>query len=70
MATPVTTPVLLTVAVDVLLLPQVPPPVALLRDIEADKQTAFVPVIVPALGNGFTVTEKVSTEVPHVRVTE
>jgi hypothetical protein len=62
--------VLLTDAVDVLLLPHVPPLVALLREIEADKQTAFMPVIVPALGSGFTVTIWVSVAVPHTAVNE
>jgi hypothetical protein len=61
---------LLTVAIDVLLLPHVPPLVALLRDIDADKQTSFRPVIIPALGNGFTVTIWVSVAVPHTAVNE
>jgi hypothetical protein len=69
-ATPVTAPVLLTDAVDVLLLPHVPPLVALLREIEADKQTSFMPVIVPAFGSGFTVTICVSVAVPQLLVKE
>jgi hypothetical protein len=61
---------LLTVAIDVLLLPHVPPPVELLRVVDADKQTAFTPVIVPAFGSGFTVTIWVSVAVPQLLVNE
>jgi hypothetical protein len=66
----VTTPVPLTVAVDVLLLLHEPPPVELLRVIDADGQTAFTPVMVPALGKGFTVTIWVSVAVPQLLVKE
>ena len=68
-ATPLTTPPL-TVAVKSLLLVQVPPPVALLNVIDDPTQTDVKPVIVPATGNGLTVTICVSTVVPQLFVTE
>ena len=51
--TPVTTPVLLTVATDVLLLLHTPPPLALLRCVVAPGHTVSEPVI--AAGAGFTI---------------
>ena len=54
-ATPVTTPVLLTVAIAVLLLLQVPPVVASLKALVPPTVVVGVPVI--AAGAGLTVTE-------------
>jgi hypothetical protein len=54
-ATPVVIPVEPTVAIPMALELHTPPVVALLRAIVAAAHTADAPVIVPALGNGFTV---------------
>ena len=57
LATPVTTPVLLlTVAIAVLLLVQLPPGVALVKVIVAPPQTSLGPPIAATAGGGLTVT--------------
>ena len=48
---------------------QVPPVAASLNDVVAVAQTVAVPVIVPASGNGFTVTSIESTAVPQLLIT-
>ena len=55
-ATPVTTPLLLTVALVASLVDHVPPLVALLNVIEAPAQTTDDPVIAVTVGFGLTVT--------------
>jgi hypothetical protein len=67
---PVTTPPLLTVAIDAALLLQLPPVVALLKVMLDDWQTTCIPVIVPAFGSGFTRTIWVSVAAPQLLVTE
>jgi hypothetical protein len=67
---PVTTPLVLTVAIDAEPLLQVPPVEALLSEILDDWQTTCNPVIVPAFGSGFTRTICVSVAVPQPLVTE
>jgi hypothetical protein len=62
-ATPLTTPVLPTVAMPVALLLHVPPVVALLSVVVLPAVTVAVPVIVPADGKGFTVTVVVALAV-------
>lgn len=69
-AMPVTVPVALTLAIAALLVVHVPPEVALLSVVVALWQTVCVPVIVPALGTGTTVTSAVSLAVPQLLVTE
>jgi hypothetical protein len=54
--TPVTTPVALTVATAAVPLVQVPPLVASAKVVFAPTHTVRPPVMVPALGAGFTVT--------------
>ncbi len=54
-ATPLTMPVLLTAAIEVLLLLHVPPVLPSVNVITESTATALEPVIVPAAGNGFTV---------------
>ena len=70
-ATPCTMPVLPTVAVPVDPELHVPPevPVASLSVVFDPAQTVRVPVIVPATGNGFTVTEAVAFTVPQLFAT-
>lgn len=53
---PVTTPVLLTVAMDVAPLLHTPPEVVLLSGVVPPAHTIAVPVIAPATGNGLIVT--------------
>jgi hypothetical protein len=65
---PVTTPVEDIDALPVLLL-HVPPGAASVRVTVELTQTAVGPLIVPALGNGFTVTIFVATAVPQTLVT-
>lgn len=69
-ATPVTTPLPLTVAKDVLLLLQLPPETPSNKDDAAPGQTVVVPVIVPAFGKGLMVTDAVATAVPQLFVNE
>ncbi len=68
-ATPVTTPVLPTVAMPVALLLHVPPVVALLSVVVLPTVTVAVPVMVPADGNGLTVITLVVVAVPQLLVT-
>ena len=68
-ATPVTVPVLPTVATVVAVLLQAPPVVASLNPVVAPAQTIAVPVIVPADGSGLTVTTLVAAVVPQPLVT-
>ena len=67
--TPVTIPDMPIVATAVLLLLHTPPVVVLLNVIVAVAQTIAVPVIVPATGNGLTVTFTVVVAVPQLLVT-
>ena len=69
LTTPVTTPAVFTVAKAVLLLLQVPPVIESNKLIVLPTQTAFEPVIALTVGNGFTVTERVRTTVPHELIT-
>ena len=70
-ATPLTTPLLFTVAKDVLLLLQVPPVVVSPKDVTAPVHTLAVPVMVlGAVGSGLTVTVAVTVVVPQVFVFE
>ena len=57
---PVTTPVLLTVAVPVALLLHIPPVAASVSVVVALSHTVAAPDIVPATGSGVTVTTKVT----------
>ena len=68
-ATPVTTPALLTVASAALLLLQVPPVVASVSVMVAPVHTIAGPVMVPADGAGLTVSACVATAVPQLVVT-
>jgi len=67
-AMPVTMPELPIAATPLLLLLQDPPEVVLLKAVAAPTQTAAEPVIVPAAGNGFTVTVVVANAVPQLLV--
>jgi hypothetical protein len=68
-ATPVTTPVASIVATAVVVLPHTPPDAASLSGVVVSSQTDVVPVIVPATGNGSTVTTVVAAAVPQLFVT-
>ena len=68
-ATPVTMPVLPTVATVVAVLLHAPPVVASPNPVVAPAQTVAVPVIVPADGNGLTVTTLIAAAVPQPLVT-
>ena len=70
-STPVTTPVLPTVAMIIALLLQVPPasPVRSVRFVVAPGQTVNVPVMAPAFGAGLTVTIAVAARVLQILVT-
>ena len=70
-ATPVTRPVPLTVAMPGDTELQTPPavPVASLNKVVKVAQTVSVPVIAPALGDGFTVTTAVAASAPQLFVT-
>ena len=68
--TPVTAPVLPTVAIAVLLLLHTPPVVASLNVVVAPEHTDFVPVTVPADGMEPKVTVAVADAVPQLLVTE
>lgn len=67
--TPVTMPVLLTVAIPAALLLHTPPVVASVKGVVAPVHTVAVPVMVPALGKGFTVTTAVALPLPQLLVT-
>ena len=66
---PVTTPVPLMLAKPPLTLLHVPPPAASVRFVVPVGHTDSIPVIVPANGNGFTVTTAVAAAVPQLFVT-
>ena len=68
-ATPVTRPVALTVALAGLTLLHIPPPAASVSAVVAAGQTDRTPVMLPALGAGFTVTTTVAAAVPQLLVT-
>ncbi len=68
-ATPVTTPDEFIVAMLVALLYHEPPVPVELRVVVLPVHTVAVPEIVPANGNGLTVTIFVATPVPHAAVT-
>ena len=68
-AIPLTIPEASTVANVASALLQVPPVAASLNDVVAAAHTVAVPVIVPASGNGFTVTIIESTAVPQLLTT-
>ena len=70
-ATPITTPPVLTVAVPVALLDHVPPNTESLSEVVAETQTVVVPVMAAGTaGNGLTVTVAIATAVLHTLVTE
>jgi hypothetical protein len=66
--TPVTTPAASTVATPDALLLHVPPAAASVSVTEEPAHTDEVPVMVPAAGNGFTVTVVVTVVVPQLLV--
>ena len=68
-AIPVTIPVALTVAFVTSLLLQVPPLTDAVRVDEVPMHTVVEPLIVPALGAGFTVIACVAEPVPQLLVT-
>jgi hypothetical protein len=68
-AMPVTTPLVLTVAIPAAPVLQVPPLAKLLNEVVLPAQIVAVPVIVPASGSGLTVTICVATAVPQLFVT-
>jgi hypothetical protein len=65
-ATPNTTPVLDTEAIEVLLLVHTPPASVSLKVVVPPVQTVEAPVIRPAPGNGLTVTVAVALRAPQV----
>jgi hypothetical protein len=67
--TPVTVPVVLTVAVVLALLLHTPPDAVSVRVMALPSQTERKPAIVPATGCGFTVTVRVARAVPQPLVT-
>jgi len=68
-AMPVTTPVALTVATPVETELHIPPVAASVKLVVVVGQSVRPPVIVPALGAGFTVTTTVAATVPQLLVT-
>ncbi len=68
-AMPVTTPVALMVATPVETELHTPPATASLKAVVIVGQTTSVPVILPALGDGLTVTTAVAATVPQLLVT-
>ena len=68
-ATPVTTPVASTLPTVGAELLHTPPDAALVSAVVEPAQTVPVPVIVPATGDGFTVTTAVAATVPQLFVT-
>ena len=67
--TPLTAPEELTVAMEVLLLLQVPPDVALVKVDDVPIQVVVTPVIVPAEVAGFTVNDVVVNADPQLVTT-
>ena len=68
-AMPVTIPDVPIVAVAVVTELHTPPPAALLKVVVLVGHTVNMPVIVPALGDGLTVTTLVAAAVPQLLVT-
>ena len=68
-ATPDTCPEASTVATPGVLLVHVPPAEASLNVVIEPTQTVPIPVMLPALGNGLTVTKLVAAAVPQLLVT-
>lgn len=68
--TPVTTPVLLTMAMPVVELLHVPPPTLFVNVVVLPGHTVLAPVIVPGLTVELTVTVFVAVAVPQLFVTE
>jgi hypothetical protein len=67
--TPVTVPVLPTVATPVAVLLHAPPVAASVKPVVEPAHTIAVPVMLPADGNGLTVTVVVAAAVPQPLVT-
>ena len=67
--TPVTVPVLPTVATAVAVLLHAPPVAASVKPVVEPAHTVAVPVMLPADGNGLTVTTLVAAVVPQPLVT-
>lgn len=67
---PVTTPVVETVATNILLVVQVPPDTVAEKGILVVIQTLLLPLMVPATGAGLTVIVRPTATPPHVEVTE
>ena len=65
-AIPVTFPLVLTVAIDELLLVQVPPVTVEVKAVDEETQTEDAPLNVPASGSGLTVTGSVAKSVPQL----
>ena len=65
---PATKPVASTVAVAGMVLVHAPPVAASVNAVFAPAQTVGIPVIVPALGSGLTVTIRVAAAVPQLLV--
>ena len=66
---PVTDPVLVTKAMEGTLLVQPMPPAPSVNDVDEPTHTDATPVMVPALGDGFTVTTLVALALPQLLVT-
>ena len=66
---PLTTPEVLTVATRVLVLLQTPPVAASVNVVDKPAITVAIPLIVPAEGDGLTVTTFVTAAVPQLFVT-
>ena len=70
MTAPNTWPEPSTVAIEVVLLLQMPPVAPSVKEVDEPAQTVAVPLIVPAEGNGLTVTTCMAAAVPQPFVTE
>ena len=70
MTAPNTWPEPSTVAIEVVLLLQLPPVAPSVKEVDEPAQTAAAPLIVPADGSGLTVTICVAAAVPQLFVTE
>ena len=68
--TPNTWPEPSTVAIEVVLLLQMPPVAPSVKEVDKPAHTVAVPLIVPADGNALTVTTWVAAAVPQLFVTE
>ena len=69
-AAPNTWPEPSTVAMEVVLLLQLPPVAPSVKEVDEPAQTVAAPLIVPADGSGLTVTTCVAAAVPQLFVTE